>query len=80
MTGFFGAPDLRQWRVTRLTLGGSRKIIARRWAVTYVYNEQADGSWFGTKIQGGRVIAERQFGSTPGNIAPILNPPRRRAA
>jgi hypothetical protein len=81
--GNLGAPDLSdgEWDVTTMTLASSRKVIARRWGITYIYNEQDDGSWLATKIQGGRVIAEREFGSMPRNIVAVCpSSTRRRVA
>lgn len=79
LVGALGSPDLSEWEVTRLRLNGSRKLIARQASITYIYNELADGSWHVTKLRGGRVIAEREFGSMPRNVAAYIADARRKA-
>lgn len=80
VTGVLGAPDLTapEWTVETMKLAGSRKVIARMYGITYIYNEQPDKSWAAVKIQGGRTIAEREFGSMPRNVAVLLNSRRTR--
>lgn len=79
LVGALGSPDLRKWQVTRLRLNGSRKLVARQASITYIYNELADGSWHVTKLRGGRVIAEREFGSIPLNVASYVAEAKRKA-
>lgn len=80
VVGALGSPDLSRWRVTRLRLGGSRKLVARRATVTYIFNELPGGTWHVTKLKGGRAIAEREFGSMPRNVAAYLDGVRRDGA
>lgn len=79
MSDNLGSPDFEAdgWSVETMVLDHSRKLIARKWGITYVYSELSDGSWFATKIRGGRVIAEREFGSIPRNIAGLFRSKRR---
>lgn len=55
-----GSPDLSEWATTRLRLGGSRKLVARKSGITYIYNELGDGSWHATKLRGGQLYAPQR--------------------